>query len=64
MILTVMIAPDGTPSTVVVTQSSGYVLLDRAAQQAVARWRFKPELGPNGAPVSSRMPIRIRFVLD
>jgi protein TonB len=64
VILFVTIAPDGTASAVDVTQSSGYKLLDRAAQQAVARWRFRPEIDRNGAPVPARMPIRIRFVLE
>jgi periplasmic protein TonB len=64
VILFVTIAPNGTASAVDIAQSSGYALLDRAAKQAVARWRFKPELDRNGAPVPSRMPIRIRFVLD
>jgi len=64
VILFVTVAPNGTASAVQITQSSGYALLDRAAQQAVARWRFRPELDRNGEPVPSRMPIRIRFVLD
>ena len=64
VILLVTIAPNGTASAVDVTQSSGYKLLDRAAQQAVARWHFRPELDRNGAPIPAHMPVRIRFVLE
>ncbi|MBV8399107.1 MAG: energy transducer TonB [Acetobacteraceae bacterium] len=64
VLLVVTIGPAGTASGVSITQSSGYVLLDRAAQQAVARWRFRPGLDGDGVPVSSHLPIRIRFVLD
>jgi len=64
VILTVTIAPNGATSAVQIARSSGHALLDSAAQQAVARWHFKPGLDAEGSPVSSSMPIRIRFVLD
>lgn len=64
VILSVQVTPDGRAGSVGIASSSGYVALDRAAQQAVARWHFRPELDETGAPVSSRMPIRINFVLN
>ena len=38
----VEVGPDGRPSQVTVAQASGSRLLDRAAVDAVRRWRFHP----------------------
>ena len=64
VIVVVTVRPDGHAGGVAVAESSGFPLLDHAAQDAVARWRFRPELDSEGQPISSRMPIRVRFVLD
>ena len=46
-----------------VTASSGFLLLDRAARDAVANWHFLPAVR-DGAPVAAEMPLRVRFELD
>jgi protein TonB len=53
----------GAPTAVKVKESSGYTMLDRAAEDAVHRWRFRParRLGRN---VSSQVEIPIRFKLE
>ncbi|MFN7902708.1 MAG: TonB family protein [Holosporales bacterium] len=40
VLLSVMVAADGTPQSVTVAQSSGFAMLDNAAKEAVARWTF------------------------
>jgi protein TonB len=55
------ISPAGTAVGVDVTRSSGYVLLDSAAREAVMRWRFLPAV-KDGQPVASDMAIG--FVFD
>lgn len=42
VLLDVLVKADGTVGGVKITTSSGFKLLDQAAQKAVARWRFKP----------------------
>ena len=59
--LTIHISPGGKTAAVDVTRSSGYILLDRAAREAVLRWRFLPAV-KDGQPVESAMTIR--FVFD
>lgn len=56
----VHIGPDGVPTSTDLAQSSGSRDLDRAAQQAVRRWRFEPKL-ENGVPVVSRAVVPIDF---
>ncbi|CAH2604906.1 Energy transducer TonB [Rhodovastum atsumiense] len=57
------IAPDGHVDTVELLQSSGYSRLDRAAQGALARWRFTPAVR-NGVPVDSVQDLPVRFRLN
>jgi protein TonB len=64
VVLVVRVTPDGRAGSVSVASSSGFVALDQAALRAVAFWHFRPELDGAGTPVSSRMPIRINFVLN
>lgn len=64
VILLVRVTPQGYAASVSIAETSGSPSLDRAAQMAVARWRFKPELDERGTPIASRMPIRINFVLN
>ena len=61
VILVIHISPAGTTAGVDVTRSSGYVLLDRAAREAVMRWRFLPAV-KDGQPVASDMSMG--FVFD
>ena len=51
---------DGVPSDVTVASSSGSRLLDRAALDAVRRWRFTPAL-VNGQPATGSVRVPIRF---
>jgi protein TonB len=63
VVLLVNVAPNGAATGVEVYSSSGFMLLDRAARDAVARWQFKAK-SENGLPVPSRTLIRVRFRLD
>ena len=63
VVLEVAVAPDGGATAVGVYSSSGFGVLDRAARDAVARWRFRPRLDA-GEPIASRTLIRVRFRLD
>ena len=60
VILALRIAPGGEATAVVVEDSSGHVLLDRAARDAVAAWRFLPAV-KDGKPVESEIRVRIVF---
>jgi protein TonB len=62
VVLVVHIAPDGHASGVDVADSSGHDALDRAAREAVAKWRFRPAQD-NGLAVASSMVIDIHFNL-
>jgi periplasmic protein TonB len=57
------VSPAGTAVGVDLVSSSGYVLLDRAAEDAVMRWRFMPAV-KDGRPVASDMGIMFTFGLD
>lgn len=61
--LSVVVATDGTALSVDVAQSSGYPLLDRAARDAVAKWRFRPGTD-GGLIVPSTIPVALSFVLE
>ncbi|MBE7446342.1 MAG: energy transducer TonB [Planctomycetia bacterium] len=63
VMLTVVIDRKGMPVKVEVEQSSGYQLLDKAALEAVRRWRFQPERIGN-IPTESRVTIPVRFRLE
>ncbi|MDQ3160557.1 MAG: energy transducer TonB [Pseudomonadota bacterium] len=56
----VTVAPDGRVERMDVAQSSGDRYLDRAAMEAVRRWRFSPALR-NGRPVSATVFIPVDF---
>lgn len=53
------VGTDGSCREVNVLHSSGHALLDRAAEEAIARWRFQP----GGRPAVTRHRVRIRFRL-
>ena len=61
VVLRVVVAPDGSPASVVVLQSSGHDVLDAAALETVQkRWRFVPARR-NGIPVEDSVQVPIRF---
>lgn len=63
VLVRVEVGPDGVPVSVSVAQSSGSRLLDRAAADAVSRWRFQPaEL--NGRPTVGTVMVPIEFRPD
>lgn len=62
VILSVEINTAGRPESVKLEKSSGYPRLDRAAIEAVRRWRFKPATR-DGQPVAARVNIPVLFKL-
>lgn len=63
VILKVSVHPNGGAGQVMIDQSSGHTILDEAAVSAVRNWQFYPaKIGP--MPLSSRVKIPIRFVLE
>lgn len=62
VIIRALIKEDGHASIVQVEKSSGYLRLDRAAEEAVKKWKFKPGK-KNGIPVAMWHLIPIKFEL-
>ncbi|HEY5672260.1 MAG TPA: energy transducer TonB [Malonomonas sp.] len=62
VLLEVAVLDDGSVEKAIVTQSSGFRLLDRAALTAVRRWRFHPATSA-GLVVASRVVVPVDFVL-
>ena len=62
VIVSVLISPGGLPETVTLAEASGHPLLDKAALEAVADWRFSPAL-ERGRPVAAELRVPIRFKL-
>ena len=54
------VGPDGGPTSVSLDQGSGHRELDRAALDAVKRWRFRPAMA-NGQPTVGRLTVPIQF---
>ncbi|HEY0660613.1 MAG TPA: TonB family protein [Lysobacter sp.] len=54
------IGPDGVPTSINVVTSSGSRALDRAAADAVRRWRFRPAMA-NGQPTVGSVQVPITF---
>lgn len=63
VLLSIHIAPSGRPSEVDIVTSSGFAVLDEAAQTAVQGWRFNPA-EVNGKPVGSVLLFPIQFQLE
>jgi TonB family protein len=57
------IAPDGTTRDLQVLDSAPKLVFDRAALDSVSKWRFVP-VRKDGAPVTQRAVLQVRFVLD
>lgn len=62
VIVAFIVTPEGTTTNVRVTDSRPIHVFDRAAIDAVERWRFKPATR-NGEPVASEVTNRIDFKL-
>lgn len=58
--ITVTVAPDGSVERQALAESSGNRYLDRAALEAVRRWRFQPATR-NGQPVAAEVSVPIVF---
>ncbi len=63
VILLIHVSPEGLAGSVDIARSSGFVLLDRAAQEAVSGWHFLPAV-KDGQPVPFDMALRVVFHLD
>jgi protein TonB len=60
--LELLVNPRGVVESVFVRESSGHALLDRAALEAVRRWRLQPSrVGSECVPASVTLPIRFRL---
>lgn len=54
------VGADGAPASVSVVETSGNRELDRAALEAVRRWRFQPATA-NGQPAGGSVVVPIEF---
>lgn len=63
VILAVAVTAEGRAASVQLQRSSGFPLLDTAAQQAVRRWTFDPARAA-GLPVAARVEVPVRFDLS
>jgi periplasmic protein TonB len=63
VMLRVLVGTDGAPQQIEVERSSGHVALDRAAREAVMKWRFEPGTR-NGAPYAAWGLVPISFRLS
>jgi TonB family protein len=62
VVLRVLIGPDGGTVGVRIHRSSGAVLLDRAAVEAVERWAFRPAIvGGCAVPAWVEVPVQFRL---
>lgn len=60
VMVSVEVGADGVPTAVDVARSSGSRHLDRAAVDAVRRWRFRPAMA-DGRPTTGRVQVPISF---
>jgi protein TonB len=63
VVVRVRVLADGTAGAAEVSESSGHGILDRAARDAVAGWRFRPALR-DGQPVEQDLEVPVRFRLE
>jgi protein TonB len=62
VLLRVEVLPSGAAGTVDIAESSGVASLDRAAVDAVKRWRFHPARHGD-MPVRATVEVPVRFAL-
>lgn len=63
VLLRVTVSETGQATVVLVSQSSGYALLDQSALQAVKNWQFVPARFNNHA-VTAEVTVPVRFTLE
>ena len=63
VLLRVAVLPSGAAASVTVESSSGHRILDRAAREAVRRWRFTPATRA-GRPVEAEVRVPVTFKLE
>jgi protein TonB len=63
VLLNVLVAADGTVQVVTMGQSSGYPMLDQAAEKSVVAWAFKPGTR-GGRAVEMWVRVPVRFALQ
>jgi TonB family protein len=61
--ITAVITPEGRAVDIQVTKTVG-AGLDQSAVHAVAKWKFRPAVDPDGNPTSVRQTIEVTFHLD
>lgn len=64
VVVQVQVDADGQPVSVDIIQRSGSRDLDRAALDAVSRWRFSPARDAGGDPVAGSLSVPIDFKLE
>lgn len=64
VVVAVEVDAAGAPVSVDIERRSGSRDLDRAAVQAVSRWRFEPARDASGNPVMGRLSVPIDFKLE
>ena len=62
-IVRVIVSPNGAPRLVKTLKTSGHIVLDKAAIEAVRQWRFLPEV-KSGSPMSKIVDIPLKFTVD
>ena len=62
VVLRVAVLADGSPRSVEIARSSGSGLLDEAARDTIARWRFRPATR-SGEAVEGKATVPVRFTL-
>lgn len=63
VMLSIHVGPDGEVAGIDVAESSGFILLDRAAREAVETWHFLPAVR-DGRTLASDMKLRVVFQLN
>lgn len=63
VILRVLIGSDGVPQRIEIEKSSGFLALDRAAREAVMKWRFTAGT-KNGVPYTAWGRVPVEFQLE
>jgi TonB family protein len=62
VLVSAIITADGRATDIHIVQPLG-MGLDESAMKAVANWKFKPAMGPNGRPTAVRTTIEVTFHL-